>query len=103
MTIKKCLFSVTAAGMLIAGSHAFAQDIDKASISYVGAWSSLSLYKHFERPFWEDHIPKASGGQISTEVTSFDQMGLSGGEVFLSLIHISEPTRRTPISYAVFC
>ena len=24
-------------------------------------------------------------------------------EVWLSLIHISEPTRRTPISYAVFC
>ena len=24
-------------------------------------------------------------------------------ELFLSLIHISEPTRRTPISYAVFC
>src|SRR5665647_213074 len=24
-------------------------------------------------------------------------------ECFLSLIHISEPTRRTPISYAVFC
>ena len=31
-----------------------------------------------------------------------------GGEstadaIVLSLIHISEPTRRTPISYAVFC
>src|SRR5665647_1447449 len=25
------------------------------------------------------------------------------GQVNLSLIHISEPTRRTPISYAVFC
>ena len=24
-------------------------------------------------------------------------------ENILSLIHISEPTRRTPISYAVFC
>ena len=24
-------------------------------------------------------------------------------DVLLSLIHISEPTRRTPISYAVFC
>ena len=24
-------------------------------------------------------------------------------QVYLSLIHISEPTRRTPISYAVFC
>src|SRR5665647_3790197 len=27
----------------------------------------------------------------------------AGIEVVLSLIHISEPTRRTPISYAVFC
>ena len=27
----------------------------------------------------------------------------SGNSLFLSLIHISEPTRRTPISYAVFC
>ena len=25
------------------------------------------------------------------------------GDLDLSLIHISEPTRRTPISYAVFC
>src|SRR5665647_2533165 len=27
----------------------------------------------------------------------------NGAESYLSLIHISEPTRRTPISYAVFC
>src|SRR5665647_612232 len=27
----------------------------------------------------------------------------SAGVQYLSLIHISEPTRRTPISYAVFC
>ena len=101
MTIKKCLFSVTAAGMLIAGSHAFAQDIDKASISYVGAWSSLSLYKHFERPFWEDHIPKASGGQISTEVTSFDQMGLSGGEVFRLMNRNVIEVTSTVADYAV--
>ena len=26
-----------------------------------------------------------------------------GCDLDLSLIHISEPTRRTPISYAVFC
>ena len=29
--------------------------------------------------------------------------GLSNTDLKLSLIHISEPTRRTPISYAVFC
>ena len=28
---------------------------------------------------------------------------VNGKQVNLSLIHISEPTRRTPISYAVFC
>ena len=30
-------------------------------------------------------------------------IGKSGNAPSLSLIHISEPTRRTPISYAVFC
>ena len=29
--------------------------------------------------------------------------GITGPLLGLSLIHISEPTRRTPISYAVFC
>ena len=28
---------------------------------------------------------------------------IRGNAIVLSLIHISEPTRRTPISYAVFC
>src|SRR5664279_4806567 len=32
----------------------------------------------------------------------FGVLGIAGAYV-LSLIHISEPTRRTPISYAVFC
>ncbi|MEX0606294.1 MAG: TRAP transporter substrate-binding protein [Marinobacter sp.] len=82
MLIKKYLVSAIAAGMVITGSQAFAQDIDKTSINYVGSWSSLSLYKNFERPFWQDHIPEASDGQISTEVTTFDQMGLGGGEVY---------------------
>ena len=40
------------------------------------------------------------------EVIGFDyhaQSPWEATEEFLSLIHISEPTRRTPISYAVFC
>src|SRR5680860_1611431 len=31
------------------------------------------------------------------------QESATANTLFLSLIHISEPTRRTPISYAVFC
>ena len=35
--------------------------------------------------------------------TEFRIPGAGKAELVLSLIHISEPTRRTPISYAVFC
>ena len=34
---------------------------------------------------------------------AYRRKGIGGSDVALSLIHISEPTRRTPISYAVFC
>src|SRR5680860_916776 len=39
-----------------------------------------------------------AGGDIGAPETGHD-----GSVQVLSLIHISEPTRRTPISYAVFC
>src|SRR5665647_246994 len=39
-----------------------------------------------------------AGGQNLFLVAAAAELGF-----FLSLIHISEPTRRTPISYAVFC
>ncbi|WP_253473781.1 TRAP transporter substrate-binding protein [Natronocella acetinitrilica] len=58
------------------------QAMENASFNYVGSWSSLSLYQNFERPFWEDHLPEASDGAVSTQVTTFDQMGLGGGEVY---------------------
>ena len=38
------------------------------------------------------NLPRVAGHQRGMEVVKD-----------LSLIHISEPTRRTPISYAVFC
>src|SRR5664279_4794676 len=40
---------------------------------------------------------------ISTVALTDTPNGPFGAAVLLSLIHISEPTRRTPISYAVFC
>ena len=39
--------------------------------------------------------------QIKMEVAK--DLVLEQYHIYLSLIHISEPTRRTPISYAVFC
>lgn len=52
-----------------------------SNIKYVGSWSSLSLYKNFEKPFWGEKVPGAFPG-VEVEVTSFDQMGMKGAEVF---------------------
>src|SRR5665647_3698596 len=41
--------------------------------------------------------------QLEGDTLSFDVEMETGTGKTLSLIHISEPTRRTPISYAVFC
>lgn len=101
MTTRKYLAPLVTAAMLAVTAQASAQDLDNTSISYVGAWSSLSLYKNFERPFWQEHIPEASDGQISTEVTTFDQMGLGGGEVYRLMARNVIEVTSTVADYAV--
>src|SRR5664279_3408756 len=41
--------------------------------------------------------------QVRASTVTMEQAEKMVLEYILSLIHISEPTRRTPISYAVFC
>ena len=43
------------------------------------------------------------GGEAVKSENYFDVNDPATGELVLSLIHISEPTRRYAISYAVFC
>ena len=47
--------------------------------------------------------PRSMEEKISYRLFWMGFVGLICTTVLLSLIHISEPTRRTPISYAVFC
>ncbi|WP_440996619.1 TRAP transporter substrate-binding protein [Arhodomonas sp. SL1] len=74
--------TATATAALLLGGAAQAQDLPATEFAYVGSWSSLSLYQNFEKPFWGEHLADASDGQVTAEVTTFDQMGLGGGEVF---------------------
>ena len=58
------------------------------------------------REYSEYVIAKTSISQSDMELNNNMFRTLAGyifGGNNLSLIHISEPTRRTPISYAVFC
>ena len=50
-------------------------------LSVVGSWSSLPLYKNYEAPFWTKTLPAAVPG-LKVEMTTFNQMGVKGGDVF---------------------
>lgn len=54
------------------------------TISVVGSWSSLPLYKNYETPFWTKILPEAVPG-LKVELTTFNQMGIKGGDVFRML------------------
>ncbi|NMG41467.1 C4-dicarboxylate ABC transporter substrate-binding protein [Chelativorans sp. ZYF759] len=72
------------AAFLFAGV-ALAQDVTPRSFSYVGSWSSLLNYRSFEEPFWGEKITEATEGKWSADLTTFDQMGLNGSEIFRML------------------
>lgn len=60
----------------------FAGAATAQKLKVVGSWSFLSLYKNFEVPFWREKLPELTGGKLTAEVTSFNEMGLKGEEVF---------------------
>ncbi|WP_319414236.1 TRAP transporter substrate-binding protein [uncultured Cohaesibacter sp.] len=51
-------------------------------LSVVGSWSSLPLYNDYEAPFWGETLPKDSGGKITTQVTTHNEMNLGVADVF---------------------
>lgn len=64
---------------------ASAQDLPETELSVVGSWSNLPLYLNFEKKFWEETVPAASNGKITVNMTTFNQMGVAGGDVFRML------------------
>lgn len=51
----------------------------KKKIRVVGSWSSLTLFKNFEKPFWTQVIPEEMG--VETSITSLSQVKLKGPAV----------------------
>ncbi len=73
--MKKILLTLTL-------STAIAVPAIAEELSVVGSWSSLPLHKEYEAPFWGETLPAASGGKLTTSVTTHNQMGLNVGEFF---------------------
>jgi TRAP-type transport system periplasmic protein len=54
-------------------------------LSVVGSWSNLPLYQQFETVFWNERLPELTDGQMTAQLTSFDQMGIAGADVYRML------------------
>jgi TRAP-type C4-dicarboxylate transport system substrate-binding protein len=91
--MKKTLITLTAA---LAATFAQGQ-----ALSVVGSWSSLPLHKQYEAPFWSKTLPEASGGKITVELTTHNQMNLGLGDVFPLLGQGVYDVAMTVADYAV--
>lgn len=67
---------------ILAASLAFAVPATAEDLSVVGSWSGLPLHKEYEAPFWSKTLPDASGGKITVNLTTHNQMNLGVGDVF---------------------
>lgn len=64
---------------LLSVNPSFAEE----TLSVVGSWSGLPLHKQYEQPFWTQTLP--AEGEYSTTLTTHDQMGIQGSDVFRML------------------
>lgn len=80
--VKYALGCVGLAMALALGApEATAQDLPRTNLKVLGMFSNLNAGRSVERPFWTEHLTKASGGRVTADYTTFDQMGLKGSEL----------------------
>ncbi|WP_376878242.1 TRAP transporter substrate-binding protein [Albirhodobacter sp. R86504] len=92
--MKKLALTLTA---LALGTTAQAQD----SLSVVGSWSGLALHKNYEAPFWTTTVPEVTDGKLAVALTTHDQMGIAGGDVFRMMSQGVFDVGMTAADYAV--
>ncbi|MDA7424926.1 TRAP transporter substrate-binding protein [Thalassococcus lentus] len=91
----KTTLSILAASTMLA-APAFAENL-----SVVGSWSSLPLHKQYEAPFWSETLPAASGGKLTVELTTHNQMSLGLGDIYPLLGQGVYDVAMTVADYAV--
>jgi TRAP-type C4-dicarboxylate transport system substrate-binding protein len=76
MKLKMKIAATICLGIAMSCTSVIAE-VDKLRV--VGTWSSLTLFKNFEKPFWTETVPKELG--IETTMTSLGQVKLKGPAV----------------------
>lgn len=80
-TVRLSAIALTAVlGVCAVGTDA-AFAIDKKEFKVVGTWGNLSQWKNHESRFWNEMLPKASGGKLTANAKPYTELGMSGFEV----------------------
>jgi len=77
--MKKCYMVIL--GALVVSSSLFAAP---KQLRVVGSWSSLSLYKEYEKPYWKKEFSKEFT-QTKVRLSSLGQVKLKGAAVYREL------------------
>lgn len=80
MSGRRNLAIAVATALTMTGA-AVAQDLPETKLSIIGSFGTLNGFKLVEQPFWTTHIPEASGGKVTADITPLDQLNLQGPEV----------------------
>ncbi len=78
-TIGMAVFAAAFGMALAAGLPA--QAIDTKKFNIVGTWGNLDHWKSRESKFWQESLPKASGGKLTANAKPLTELGLSGFEL----------------------
>ncbi|POF29645.1 TRAP transporter substrate-binding protein [Roseibium marinum] len=94
----KTLLKLSAISVIALSAGTIAQ---AEELAVVGSWSGLPLHKQYEAPFWTEKLPELSGGDLTATLTTHDQMGIGGGDVFRLLSQGVFDVGMTVADYAV--
>ena len=102
---------ITSAGVISQNQIVMSGYIDLGSNGQwygIGTWTKVPFVRSIDNSGVESwyatvNVGTGCNGSCYQYTMSFDDLSIDSNDDILSLIHISEPTRRTPISYAVFC
>ena len=86
----KIMIKIAALGALLGAAllsigTASAVDYGKKNFVVVGTWGFLDHWKEREGPFWNETLPKVSGGALTANAKSQTDLGLSGFEIMRQL------------------
>ncbi|MCB1741738.1 MAG: TRAP transporter substrate-binding protein [Gammaproteobacteria bacterium] len=56
-------------------------ELQNITLKAVGTWGNLNNYLLFEKPFYDEWLPEASGGRVKGQINPITELGLKGFEV----------------------